>query len=325
MNSSECVIKRTRWTARDRLSAALLAGFVGLAAILLYYEREHLTAIGLMSFGSLLGLVVLGGASLALLGFAQWILFRPVAPGLHVGESIQVAISLNFLNYLPAKAGFFGRGAYLHRVHSLAVNDYVGLTVRSRLIAVAVTSAIGSTVVFVVAPVDLDIAVWLASGLAMVAAVSMVTYLYGAWLITLMERLPLLRRLSQHLRYQKDPLGAPLVLAFAGLVTAAMLCRAARLYIIFSALGHPLGPATVIFIEAANVVIALLGLLPGNLGVREGAVGTFAAAFGVPWSVIVPAVLLDRLAMLVIPLALGPWFTYRLSKRMLSCGREAAH
>lgn len=299
------------------LSAGLLIAFLVFAVGFLYCQRHHLDALASLGIGHLVGIVTLGAVSLILLGVAQWILFRDLARGLRVADSVQLAISLNFLNYLPAKAGLFGRGAYLHRVHSVAVNDYIGLTVRSKLITLAATSAVAAVVGFASAPIDNGPWIWVAGGLTLVTLISVGVYFCGHWALTFTERLPLIPWLSQHLRYQQKPLGVSVIGRFSGLVIAAMFCRAARLYVIFAVLEHPLDPAAVVVMEAANGVIALVGLMPGNLGLREGGLASLAVAFGVPWHTVVPAVLLDRLATLVVPFAIGPWVTHRLSRQML--------
>lgn len=323
MSKVRRIIERRRWTWRDWLSVLFLAGFVGVALGFLYHQRGHLEVLGSFGIGPLVGVVTLSAISLALLGIAQWLLFRQLAPTLRVAESIQVTISLNFLNYLPAKAGLLGRGAYLHRIHAVAINDYVALTVRSKLIALAATSSVAASIGFASTLLSNDERSWLASALALVTALSFAVYRYGPDAIAFVEKLPMITSVSRHLRRQQFALGTALIVRFAGVVVAAMLCRAGRLYIIFATLGTPLDPAAVVVMEAANVVIALLALLPGNLGLREGSLAALAVGFGVPWQTVVPAVLVDRLATMLVPFVLGPWIIHRLSRRMVLPVREA--
>lgn len=306
------------WNWRDWLSAGVLAGLAAFVVGFLYYQRNYVDVLASLHIGELAWIVTLSAASLFLVGVAQCLLFRRSARKLRLCESVQIAISLNFLNYLPAKAGLLGRGAYLNRVHQVAVKDYVGLTVRSKLIMLSATCGVAAITGFISASDGNDPRAWLATGLALIAIASVAMYIYGPWVIVASGKLPFFRQLIKRFPYQREALGVASVVQFSGLVTAAMLCRAGRLYVIASALGYPLDPAAVIVIQGATGLIGVIAILPGNLGVRDASLATLVAAFGVPWQMVVLIVLLDRLGTMVVPFAIGPWVTHRLSRRMLT-------
>jgi uncharacterized protein (TIRG00374 family) len=88
--------------------------------------------------------------------------------------------------------------------------------------------------------------------------------------------------------------------------TAAWLCDAAALWLVFAAFGHRLSlTALLVGYGSANLLNSLPELTPGWLGVFETALSATYIGLGVPAGVAVAAVLVYRLASFWLPVAAG--------------------
>jgi uncharacterized protein (TIRG00374 family) len=88
--------------------------------------------------------------------------------------------------------------------------------------------------------------------------------------------------------------------------TAAWLCDAAALWLVFAAFGHRLSlTALLVGYGSANLLNSLPELTPGWLGVFETALSATYISLGVPTGIAVAAVLAYRLASFWLPVAAG--------------------
>lgn len=88
--------------------------------------------------------------------------------------------------------------------------------------------------------------------------------------------------------------------------TAAWLCDAAALWLVFAAFGHQLSlTALLVGYGSANLLNSLPELTPGWLGVFETALSATYIGLGVPPGIAVAAVLVYRLASFWLPVAAG--------------------
>jgi uncharacterized protein (TIRG00374 family) len=88
--------------------------------------------------------------------------------------------------------------------------------------------------------------------------------------------------------------------------TAAWLCDAAALWLVFAACGHRLSLAALLIgYGSANLLNSIPELTPGWLGVFEAALSATYIGLGVPSGIAVAAVLIYRLASFWLPVAAG--------------------
>lgn len=133
------------------------------------------------------------------------------------------------------------------------------------------------------------------------------------WALSVAERLPLLDRISHHLREFYEgaySLFRPwVVLASVGLGTVAWLGEGIAMYLVLRGLGVPGGLETLslaVFVLSFSTVIGAVTALPGGLGAVEASIaGMLSLLLGLPTSTSAAATLLIRFATLWFGVSLG--------------------
>ena len=103
-------------------------------------------------------------------------------------------------------------------------------------------------------------------------------------------------------RMRADPRAAVPLL---GTAFAGKLLGCAGLFMVLSGLGIHLGPATTLLVYTLTLMVALVGPLPGGIGIADASLGALLVANGVPGPSAAAAVVAFRLLDLWLPLLVG--------------------
>ena len=90
-----------------------------------------------------------------------------------------------------------------------------------------------------------------------------------------------------------------------GTAFAGKLLGCAGLFMVLSGLGIHLGPATTLLVYTLTLMVALVGPLPGGIGIADASLGALLVANGVPGPSAAAAVVAFRLLDLWLPLLVG--------------------
>ena len=285
-----------------------------------------------LSTVALLGVVTVGG----LLGrFYTWyVLMKAVQP-----TSFRAAAStdlvVNFVNQLlPSRLS--GRVAAPFVLRSRTGMDYADAAavsgVHTGIYAVlyGVTAAVG--LLFALGQLSVGVAALLALSTGLYAAAGTVVLLAG-WNLTLLDRLVgWVERLASLVPYVGDSLSdrADGLVEFTAASTAGfqkltaapslwlrygvgwtislVVAPGLRVLLLLGAFGAPFEPAVLLplFIVMAYSV-TLLPLTPGGIGITEATASVVLVALGIPETIAVPVVLVDRFLGVYLP-SLGGWY-----------------
>ena len=103
-------------------------------------------------------------------------------------------------------------------------------------------------------------------------------------------------------RMRADPRAAVPLL---GTAFAGKLLGCAGLFMVLAGLGIHLGPATTLLVYTLTLMVALVGPLPGGIGIADASLGALLVANGVPGPSAAAAVVAFRLLDLWLPLLVG--------------------
>jgi uncharacterized membrane protein YbhN (UPF0104 family) len=219
--------------------------------------------------------------NLLLTGLLWWLVTRSfdADPPVPLGRMTVLIAACELLNYLPLRAGMFGRAAYLKTKHKVPVRQSV----------VMVFATMGLTlVVFAVVVTALLAAgeVWqwlLAAGAVALLSVA------SLWLTPLLLRRPVFAAWAW-----------PLV-RVADLLTAS-----ARLWVALGVVGESVSFAHAVIAAAAGLLVRPISITPNALGIREWFVGVVAGEIAVDgYQPAVAAALIDRAVEVVIMTVIG--------------------
>ena len=176
------------------------------------------------------------------------------------------------LNYLPFRPGLFGRAAYLKLVHQLPL--------RHSALCFLIVSTMGLIVSTAALGLWLITRLWLPMGPGVYA---------GALVVVVVALSFLVRGAAR--RVSSRPVDKPWL--WLPVRTADLFVTAARLWLAFEIIGHPIGPVEALGLAAADRLVALIGITPGGLGVREWVIALVAPAAA---PIALSAALIDRAA-----------------------------
>lgn len=285
---------RDRW--KSRLKWAGLAAGVALviAAIVVAsteVKLEHLRQAQPWQIGVLLIAV---GANLVLTTTLWWAvtLSMNARPPVPLGKMFALIAASGLLNYLPLWPGRIGRAVYLKVKHALPI--------RQSVLAFVLVMALSGLVLGAAAAITALVPRESQLGMAIVAAV----------LATFMMQVVVSRTLPR--RTALGWLWTPLRIA-------DLLVTALRLWVAFRVVGHAISYSDAVLAASAGMFVALLGITPNGLGLREWAIAGVTRASAGP--VGLAAAIIDRGVEAVVLTVTGLWALQKVSLKQV--GDEA--
>lgn len=185
------------------------------------------------------------------------------------------------LNYLPFRPGLFGRAAYLKLVHQLPL--------RHSALCFLIICTMGLIVSTAALGLWLITRLWLPMGPGVYA---------GALVVVVVALSFLVRGVAQRV----SPRAVDKPWLWLPVRTADLFVTAARLWLAFEIIGHPIGPVEALGLAAADRLAALISITPGGLGVREWVIALVAPAAA---PIALSAALIDRAAEAIVVAVVG--------------------
>jgi hypothetical protein len=255
------------------VAAAVVVAARGIAPGQLAHANPWLLA-------SLAGLVVVNLVLTAALLWLMTLSFDAVPP-VRLGTMLALLSASGLLNYLPLQPGMISRTAYLKLRHALPIRQSVIVMVLVRVVGALVMATALLLVVL-----RTTAGRWAALALAL-GLLTVVTGPLSRWV---------LRR--------------ELVAAWAWVPLRAldMLAAAARLWLAFIVIGHPLPFHQALIAGAASMFVSQLGLTPNGLGLSEWVVAGISEALAPTTAASgAAAKLIDRGAEALVFIIAGLW------------------
>lgn len=287
-------------SVRSLVSSAI--GLVAVAALagVLYQRRTELLHALDVDAGSLALLAALVLAAQAQRAFEFQFMLSRLGVKERYRDSLLLTGATQLLNYLPFSAGSVARAVALRRRHALSYPAYVSALMVAALVSASVSGAAGLVASLTLATPSVQLA--LLFGATLVGAcvtLSLVTF-----------KMPV-GKSAVHLALKRFEQGSVLMRSSRSVAVLAvtsstkLLLSVGRLAVCYWAFGEtPTLPALVL-LGSAGVITSLVNLTPGNLGLRELALGALTAALGGSLEHGVAAASLERAATLASTLLIG--------------------
>lgn len=213
-------------------------------------------------------LVLLAAVSLNLvLTSALWwalTLSFDAKPKVGFKKMFSLVCASGLLNYLPLRPGLLGRTAYLKMRHKLPIKQ--SITIVITMVGLSALVLGGATVIIRYVPDEL------------MAGISAISTFVGLIVIPLAAR-GILRRKLKH------------AWAWIPLRLMDLAVTTLRMWVAFRVVGYEIGWIESVLVAAGGTIVALAGITPNGLGLREWAVAGLASAVT---SVALAAALVDR-------------------------------
>lgn len=286
---------------RNLFSFFIIAGLV-------YYLWKHwdiFYAALEVSWLHILGLALCIFMTLALNCCQVLLLLRRV--GIKVGfwENMFLLNAMILGNYLPMRMGSLLRMHYFKKVHSLQYIKFGGIIGVRTLILLAFTGILGC-----IGMVGLRFSGFPFNVTLLSIFVSMVLISLGACLIPVPRTVKsdnlLLKVWSDFLSAFETIQSHPVLLwQVLGLVLMQFFVLAIRLHISFNAIQVELSPWVFLILAPMTTLISFLSLTPGNLGLREWAIGIISFVLGIDFHSGIFAGTLDRAILMALTFIFG--------------------
>ncbi len=278
------MIKSIRSHPLWRISLGLIGVVAFVAAVALAFGGIDLSSLSVKQLPHACGLALAIGLNLTLTGLLFWsvTLSFDAMPAVGPRRMIVLIFASSLLNYLPFRAGLFGRAAYLKTHHKLPLSQ-------SALILAAVL-VVGAIVLGVTA---LSVILWPTAHQAMTCLAAI-----GGLLVLGLGTNQIGSKLLGR------PIQGGWVWFFLRIVD--MLVVGGRTWLAFAMIGSPLTYWQAVAVGAGGMLVSLLGLTPNGLGLREWAIAGITLAVS-PYHAAVgmAAALVDRAIEALVVVALG--------------------
>jgi uncharacterized protein (TIRG00374 family) len=298
---------------RRRLLSGLALGFIVILALTLLGDvqevRTHLSGFRWV----LTPLILLGTLFNYTLRFAKWHFFlgQIGIQDIHWARSLQLFIAGFPLAVTPGKVGEALKGVWLNRESGTTVARGVTVVVAERVsdgLAVLMLSTLG-----VIAYPNYWPAFATVLGLLVMGIVLSQIRPLALWILELLGRLPLMKRLQYHLLEFYEgaySLFRPRsTIISVGLGTVAWIGEGVAMYLVLLGLGIPPSGKTfglAVFVLSFSTVIGAVSALPGGVGAAELSIaGMLTLTLGIDASTAAAATLLIRLGTLWFGVTLG--------------------
>ncbi len=292
-------------TRKRLIKLAALAGGVVLtcAAIVVAARGVDWSALSAAEPWQIAVLLAAVAGNLLITGLIFWVitLSYDATPRVPARVMFWLIAASALLNYLPLRPGLLGRSAYLKMKYNLPIAQSVMILGIVLALGAGVLLGAGALVLFTP-----DAWLPIAAGVAAVAATAIV------WAVA-----PLVLRRPIVAGWSWAPLRL-VDLAFATL----------RLWVAFAVIGHAVGVGDAVVLAAAGMLIAMAGLTPNGLGLREWAIAILAGLLGgadatEAAAIAAAAALVDRAAEVVVVAIVGSIAMTRINLAGDSKGESA--
>ncbi|MAE61497.1 MAG: hypothetical protein CMJ49_09100 [Planctomycetaceae bacterium] len=218
----------------------------------------------------LLGLVIVNALITAVLFWSVTIPFAHDDQPVRFADMTALVFAGTLLNYLPLRPGLIGRAAYLKHRHNIGYRHTTIALILVIIGSVLVYAVVGGATLITDPAhtpwwIGIALVFFIASGLA------------RPWLAKWGHRESLGLNPRVLARWSGlaglAPLTAWLIVRWTDLLTTA-----ARLFIAFNLVGHPIGIPEAIVLASAGMFITLVGPMPNGIGLREWLYGLIAAS-----------------------------------------------
>ena len=242
--------------------------------------------------------------------------------GVRVGfwENLLLSVAAGFGNYLPMRAGTLLRMQYIKSVHGMAYLRYGGVLGARSLMLLWVAGAVG-----------------LSGALAMTLSrhpvPQQVFFLFGGILAAGVAPFVIPLRLLLPSRGLIGRVGAELSAGirlvrqnrrmtawYVGLVVVQFGILTARLAVAFDAIQQRPSAWIYCFLSPVATILSFINITPGNLGLREWAVGLLSAGMGIDYTAGIFAASVDRAVLVAMTFSAGALAMALVSMRL---GRHA--
>jgi len=284
-----------------------------------YQHRNNLNLFANIGVGDIIVIAMLSVVTFVFLG----IQFNTIIKVFNVPLEFKEWFGLTVMNtmvsyYTPVKAGVAVRAYYLKKIHLLSYSKYASLLATSYLINMLVASGTACCLCSFMYRSQ--------SGLqwpALFLSVLLFTGTMGCVLLLIFfmafysiePRNALLKTFADiidgfsMLRQNRIALGKT-----AGFQLILIIVMGLKLYWAFSAIGISVSYYNILIIQSLTAFTMIISITPGNLGVKEGIIGSFAYLLGIPASDAIFAATVDRGISMVVTFAVGMVFSKVLVK-----------
>jgi uncharacterized membrane protein YbhN (UPF0104 family) len=202
------------------------------------------------------------------------------------------------LNSLPLNAGLVMRAAVLKRDYALSYTRYLSLVTVNALVNVALAAVLGLGALWFSG--SRQPPGWLALSAAF-AAILVGSVAVVCWPPNLLPtgQAYVWRRARAFLEGVVELRGNGGRLLWLGVLAAGRTAAAGlRVWICFDAVGVAISPFAAMVLASTSILFTLFNVTPGNLGLRELAMGAVTAALGSSYAVGIAAASIDRVVLL---------------------------
>lgn len=253
-----------------------------------------------------------------LLRFVKWQYYlRVLNLAVPRRESFMIHLSGLALSITPGKLGEMVKSYFLLKRYKYPVAQTTPIVLADRL-----TDLLSLVILAAIGAIGFDYGqrvVWV-TAVVMILIVAVVTFRpAGERLLSLAQRIPLLRQRaaglrqlyeSSYLLLRPDRLVGPVLIS-----VVSWGCEAVGFWLIFLGLGLGNGLLPAIFIYAFSTIVGAVAMLPGGLGVTEGAITGLLRLLSVPAATAALATILVRAATLWFAVLVGTIVMIRTEKR----------
>lgn len=257
------------------------------------------------SWINIISLVLCIFMTLVLNSLQVLLLLRHIGVKVGFWENMFVLIAMIFGNYLPMRMGSLLRMRYFKTVHGLQYTKFIGITGVRTVILIASTGILGS-----VSLVGLSLSGFPFNMTLLCIFIIMLVFSIGVCRIPatkIKKTNNLLQRTWSNLfnAFEKIQTHPALFWQILGLILMQYAFLALRLSITFDAIQVEVSPWAFLMLAPMTVLLGFVSLTPGNLGLREWAIGVMSLASGINFHSGIFAGTLDRAVLMACIFILG--------------------
>lgn len=296
----------------------LVAFLLGYAGYFLLKNPENLVRFTSLSIPEIAGLLWLTLMIFAGLGMQLALALDPYGIRLSYHESFQLSISNTFLNYLPVKPGVVAKGIYLKTNHNLSMGNYMAALSGSQILWLLVSSlaGVGAGVVWMVGDSDVYGPGVRLLMLMMAASFSMsvIVFLYSDKVGSICSKGFIGRKFKTFFesfrlwKFEGGFVGKYLLVS-----VFVFLLFSSKIWLSFYLAGLDITILSALFMQSCLAIGFAFSIVPGNLGLREGALVSLAVILGMQAETALLAAIIDRISSLIPAVVLGPYYVHRLA------------